>query len=150
MCIRDSYKNDAATEAVMRPDGWMLTGDVGTVDSRGNIYLRGRNKTMILGPNGQNIYPEEIEQKINNIPYVAESLVIDAGEGRLKALIYPDLDEARRDGLSRDQVQERINHDITELNPSLESYSRISSVRFMNEEFEKTPKRSIKRYLYTE
>ncbi|MDE6166582.1 MAG: AMP-binding protein, partial [Muribaculaceae bacterium] len=100
------YKNDAATEAVMRPDGWMLTGDVGTVDSRGNIYLRGRNKTMILGPNGQNIYPEEIEQKINNIPYVAESLVIDAGEGRLKALIYPDLDEARRDGLSRDQVQE--------------------------------------------
>lgn len=144
------YKNDAATEAVMRPDGWMLTGDVGTVDSRGNIYLRGRNKTMILGPNGQNIYPEEIEQKINNIPYVAESLVIDAGEGRLKALIYPDLDEAQRDGLSRDQVQERINHDITELNPSLESYSRISSVRFMNEEFEKTPKRSIKRYLYTE
>jgi len=144
------YKNEAATDAVMRPDGWMLTGDVGTIDAQGNIYLRGRNKTMILGPNGQNIYPEEIEQKINNIPYVAESLVIDAGEGRLKALIYPDLDEARRDGLNREQVQERINQDIAVLNPTLEAYSRISSVRFMNEEFEKTPKRSIKRYLYSE
>lgn len=144
------YKNDEATEAIMRPDGWMLTGDVGTIDSQGNIYLRGRNKTMILGPNGQNIYPEEIEQKLNNMPYVGESLVIDAGEGRLKALIYPDLDEARRDGLDRAQVQERIRQDIAELNPTLESYCRIQSIKFIDEEFEKTPKRSIKRYLYTE
>lgn len=144
------YKNDEATAAIMRPDGWMLTGDVGTIDSENNIFLRGRNKTMILGPNGQNIYPEEIEQKINNLPYVAESLVIDSGEGRLKALIYPDLDEAQRDGLSREQLQERIRQDIQELNPSLEAYSRISSVKFIDEEFEKTPKKSIKRYLYTE
>ncbi len=144
------YKNDEATAAIMRPEGWMLTGDVGTIDSKGNIYLRGRNKTMILGPAGQNIYPEEIEQKINNIPYVGESLVIDAGEGRLKALIYPDLDEARRDGLDRNQVQEKIRQDIAELNPTLESYSRIQSIKFIDEEFEKTPKRSIKRYLYTE
>ncbi len=144
------YKNEQATDAVMRPDGWMLTGDVGTMDSRGNIFLRGRNKTMILGPNGQNIYPEEIEQKLNNLPYVAESLIIDAGEGRLKALIYPNLDEAQRDGIGREQVQEHINHDIQELNPSLEAYSRISSVKFIDEEFEKTPKKSIKRYLYTE
>lgn len=144
------YKNEQATDAVMRPDGWMLTGDVGTMDNRGNMFLRGRNKTMILGPNGQNIYPEEIEQKLNNLPYVAESLVIDAGEGRLKALIYPDLDEAQRDGLSREQVQERIKQDIQELNPSLEAYSRVNSVKFIDEEFEKTPKKSIKRYLYTE
>ncbi|MCM1309504.1 MAG: AMP-binding protein [Bacteroides sp.] len=144
------YKNDQATEAIMRPDGWMLTGDVGTIDADNNIFLRGRNKTMILGPNGQNIYPEEIEQKLNNLPYVAESLVIDAGEGRLKALIYPDLDEAQRDGLSRDQVMERINQDIQTLNPTLEAYQRIHSVKFIDEEFEKTPKKSIKRYLYTE
>ncbi|MBD5327215.1 MAG: AMP-binding protein [Bacteroides sp.] len=144
------YKNDQATEAIMRPDGWMLTGDVGTIDKKGNIFLRGRNKTMILGPAGQNIYPEEIEQKLNNMPYVGESLVIDSGEGRLKALIYPDFDEARRDGLDRAQVQERIRQDVAELNPSLESYSRIQSIKFMDEEFEKTPKRSIKRYLYTE
>ncbi|MBP3535543.1 MAG: AMP-binding protein [Muribaculaceae bacterium] len=143
------YKNEKATEQVMRPDGWMLTGDVGTVDSKGNIFLRGRNKTMILGPNGQNIYPEEIEQKINNLPLVAESLVVDAGEGKLKALIYPDLDEAQREGLSREQIKEQIDKDIAELNPLLESYSRISSVKMMDEEFEKTPKRSIKRYLYT-
>lgn len=143
------YKNEKATEQVMRPDGWMLTGDVGTVDAKGNIFLRGRNKTMILGPNGQNIYPEEIEQKINNMPLVAESLVVDAGEGKLKALIYPDLDEARREGLSREQIKEQIDKDIAELNPMLESYSRISSVKMMDEEFEKTPKRSIKRYLYT-
>ncbi len=143
------YKNEKATEQVMRPDGWMLTGDVGTVDSKGNIFLRGRNKTMILGPNGQNIYPEEIEQKINNLPLVAESLVVDAGEGKLKALIYPDLDEAQREGLGREQIKEQIDKDIAELNPLLESYSRISSVKMMDEEFEKTPKRSIKRYLYT-
>ena len=143
------YKNEKATDQVMRPDGWMLTGDVGTVDSKGNIFLRGRNKTMILGPNGQNIYPEEIEQKLNNLPLVAESLVIDAGEGKLKALIYPDYDEAQRAGLSGDQVREEIEKEIAELNPTLENYSRISSIKLMDEEFEKTPKRSIKRYLYT-
>ena len=143
------YKNQEATDAVMRPDGWMLTGDVGTMDSIGNIYLRGRNKTMILGPSGQNIYPEEIEQKLNNMPFVSESLIIDAGEGKLKALIYPDLDEAQREGLSRAEIRERMEQNITELNPQLEAYSRISALKIMDEEFEKTPKRSIKRYLYT-
>lgn len=143
------YKNPEATEAVMRPGGWMLTGDVGTIDPEGNIFLRGRNKTMILGPNGQNIYPEEIEQKINNLPLVAESLVIDGGEGKLTALIYPDYDEARIENLESDQVRERIRQEINDLNPNLEAYSRISSVKFMSEEFEKTPKRSIKRYLYS-
>ncbi len=143
------YKNPEATEAVMRPGGWMLTGDLGTLDKENNVFLRGRNKTMILGPNGQNIYPEEIEQKLNNMPMVAESLIIDSGEGKLMALIYPDLDEAQREGLSREQVRERLNQNIAELNPTLEAYSRISSMKVMDEEFEKTPKRSIKRYLYT-
>lgn len=143
------YKNPEATAAVMRPDGWMLTGDMGTIDAQGNIFIRGRNKTMILGPSGQNIYPEEIEQKLNNMPMVAESLVIDSGDGKLMALIYPDLDEAQREGLTRDQIRERLNQDIVELNPTLEAYSRISSMKMMDEEFEKTPKRSIKRYLYT-
>lgn len=143
------YKNPEATEAVMRPDGWMHTGDLGTLDSHGNIFLRGRNKTMILGPNGQNIYPEEIEQKINNLPFVAESLVIDAGEGKLTALIYPDIDEARRDGVDSSDIEERIRQEINELNPTLEAYSRIANIKMMSEEFEKTPKRSIKRYLYT-
>jgi long-chain acyl-CoA synthetase len=104
---------------------------------------------MILGPSGQNIYPEEIEQKLNNMPFVSESLVIDAGEGKLKALIYPDLDEARLEGLTRDQIRERLEQNIAELNPKLEAYSRISSMKMMDEEFEKTPKRSIKRFLYT-
>lgn len=144
------YKNEKATDAVMRPDGWMLTGDVGTIDAQGNIFLRGRNKTMILGPAGQNIYPEEIEQKINNLFIVSESLVVDSGEGRLKALIYPDIDEAQRCGLfENEQIREQIERDIAELNPTLEPYNRIAAIKIMDEEFEKTPKRSIKRYLYT-
>lgn len=143
------YKNPDATKAVKRPDGWMLTGDVGTLDKDNYIYIRGRNKTMILGPSGQNIYPEEIEQKINNMPLVAESLVIDAGEGKLQALIYPDLDEVRKEGLTQEQIRERLQTEIDEVNALLETYSRISSLKVMSEEFEKTPKRSIKRYLYT-
>lgn len=143
------YKNPDATRAVMRPDGWMLTGDLGTLDKDNYIYIRGRNKTMILGPSGQNIYPEEIEQKLNNMPLVAESLVVDSGEGRLQALIYPDLDEVRKEGLTHEQIREHLQKDIDEFNASLEAYSRISSLKIMSEEFEKTPKRSIKRYLYT-
>ena len=104
---------------------------------------------MILGPSGQNIYPEEIEQKLNNMPLVAESLIVDSGEGRLQALIYPDLDEVRKEGLNQEQIRERLQKDIDEVNSGLEAYSRISSLKIMSEEFEKTPKRSIKRYLYT-
>ncbi len=143
------YKNEEATKQIMTPDGWMHTGDVGFRDAIGNIYIRGRNKTMILGPSGQNIYPEEIEQKLNNMPFVSESLVIDAGEGKLKALIYPDFDEASREGLGLQAVRERMEQNIAELNPQLEAYSRISALKIMDVEFEKTPKRSIKRYLYT-
>jgi long-chain acyl-CoA synthetase len=143
------YKNPEATEAVMRPDGWMNTGDMGTIDADGFIYLRGRSKTMILGPSGQNIYPEEIEQRLNNMPLVSESLVIDSGDGKLTALIYPDYDEATREQLSASDIKAQLDQNIAELNPKLEAYSQISGVRIMTEEFEKTPKRSIKRFLYT-
>ncbi|GFI06006.1 AMP-binding protein [Duncaniella muris] len=143
------YKNPQATAEVMTPDGWMKTGDMGTIDSDGFIYLRGRNKTMLLGPSGQNIYPEEIEQKLNNMPMVSESLVVDNGDGKLVALIYPDFDEATREQLSHADVKKLMEENIAEVNTMLESYARLSDFRIMTEEFEKTPKRSIKRYLYS-
>ena len=144
------YKNPEATAAAIDSEGWLHTGDMGTIDTDGYIYIRGRSKTMILGPSGQNIYPEEIEQKLNNMPYVSESLVIDAGEGRLQALIHPDMDEATRDGLTDADVRKQLEDNIVELNTKLESYCKISSMKVMTEEFEKTPKRSIKRFLYTQ
>ncbi len=143
------YKNAKATAEVKTDDGWMRTGDVGTIDSDGFIFLRGRNKTMILGPSGQNIYPEEIEQKLNNMPLVSESLVVGDHDGRLTALIYPDFEAAGREGLDADAINKKMEDNVAELNTKLENYSRISSFRIMNEEFEKTPKRSIRRYLYS-
>lgn len=140
------YKNDEATKAVMK-DGWMNTGDLATIDDEGFIFLRGRSKNMILGPSGQNIYPEEIEQEINNLPYVNESLVIDE-DNHLKALVYPDIDSASAEGLPLAQVETIIKDEMKELNKRLPNYSQISGVQIYHEEFEKTPKRSIKRYLY--
>ena len=140
------FKNVEATDAVMR-DGWMSTGDIANIDADGFVYIRGRNKNMILGANGQNIYPEEIESKLNNMPYVAESIVIDRG-GKLVALIYPDLDAARVQGLGPQQLQEAMRDNITVLNAELPRYSQISDFNIYQEEFEKTAKRSIKRYLY--
>jgi len=104
---------------------------------------------MLLGPSGQNIYPEEIEQKLNNMPMVSESLVVDNGDGKLVALIYPDFDEATREQLSHADVKKLMEENIAEVNTMLESYARLSDFRIMTEEFEKTPKRSIKRYLYS-
>lgn len=138
------YKNPEATKEVLRPDGWMNTGDLVTRDKKGNIRIMGRSKTMILGPSGQNIYPEEIEHKINNLPYVAESVVID-DNGKLVALVYPDFESLKDAGKNAETV---MNENLKVLNTQLPSYSRISSVRIFNEEFEKTPKRSIKRFLY--
>lgn len=140
------YKNDEATQSAMR-DGWMNTGDLCTMDPDGFIYIRGRNKNMILGPSGQNIYPEEIEQKINNLPYVAESLVVD-DNGSLTALIYPDKEAAANDGIGEEQIEKLMNDNISALNKELPAYSQIKRVKLQSEEFEKTPKRSIKRYLY--
>lgn len=144
--MKGYYKNKDATDAVMK-DGWMNTGDLCTMDSDGFIYIRGRNKNMILGPSGQNIYPEEIEQKLNNMPYVAESLVVDS-DGQLAALIYPDLELATKQGIHTDTLSKIMDDNIAALNKDLPAYSQIRKVKLYNEEFEKTPKRSIKRYLY--
>ena len=144
--MKGYYKNKDATDAVMK-DGWMNTGDLCTMDSDGFIYIRGRNKNMLLGPSGQNIYPEEIEQKLNNMPYVAESLVVDS-DGQLAALIYPDLELATKQGIHTDTLSKIMDDNIAALNKDLPAYSQIRKVKLYNEEFEKTPKRSIKRYLY--
>jgi long-chain acyl-CoA synthetase len=126
----------------------MNTGDICNVDADGYIYIRGRDKNMILGPSGQNIYPEEIEQVLNNLPYVAESIVVDAGDGKLKALIHPDYDSAEKQGLSRDAVNKLMDDNLAQLNTQMPAYSKVASLKIYEEEFEKTPKRSIKRYLY--
>lgn len=141
------YKNPDASEAVFDKQGWMNTGDICTIDEDGYIYIKGRDKTMILGSSGQNIYPEEIEQQLNVMPYVQESLVVDRG-GRLIALIYPDKDLQARNGLSTEQLNNLMKANIAKANHLLPSYSQIVSAEIMPEEFEKTPKRSIKRYLY--
>jgi len=145
--LMDGYfKNPDATASIMR-DGWMSTGDICTLDADGFLYVRGRDKNMILGANGQNIYPEEIESKLNNMPYVSESIVIDENN-RLVALVYPDFEAARVQGLSDSALMDAMRDNISALNVELPGYSRISDVRIYQEEFEKTAKRSIKRYLY--
>lgn len=142
------YKNPKATEEVMPDDsGWMNTGDMGIIDEDGFITILGRSKTMILGPSGQNIYPEEIEQKLNNMPYVAESLVID-NKGELEALVYPDIEAATHEHIDRYEMEKIMEQNIESLNQELPAYSKVKKVKLMSEEFEKTPKRSIKRFLY--
>ena len=140
------YKNPEATAAVMK-DGWMNTGDICSTDPDGFIYIKGRDKNMILGPSGQNIYPEEIEQKLNNMPYVCESIIIDE-DSKLIALIYPDIENATRQGISTEALEQMMKDNVATLNHDLPAYSQIKGVKVFNEEFEKTPKRSIKRYLY--
>lgn len=142
------YKNPEATKEVM-PDksGWMNTGDMGVIDDDGFISILGRSKTMILGPSGQNIYPEEIEQKLNNLPFVAESLVID-NQGSLEALIYPDMDACASQKIDRRKIEEIMEQNMNTLNIEMPAYSKVKSFKIMDEEFEKTPKRSIKRFLY--
>ncbi len=140
------YKNDEATKEAF-VDGWFRTGDVGVIDGDGYLYLKGRSKSMILGPSGQNIYPEEIESLLNNMPYVVESLVIE-DEYKLVGLIYPDFELAKEEGLNRAQLLEKIKEDMQLANLELDQYCKLSSVEIVEEEFEKTPKRSIKRYLY--
>lgn len=142
------FKNEEATREVMPDDsGWMNTGDLGLIADDGLITICGRSKTMILGPSGQNIYPEEIEAKLNLLPYVAESLIIDDG-GKLVALIHPDLDSARQQGLSRQELEKIMDQNLNDLNKEMPSYSKVSRYKIMEDEFEKTPKRSIKRFLY--
>ena len=139
------YKNDEATVEALDTEGWYHTGDLGTMDREGNIYIRGRIKNMLLGSSGQNIYPEEIEDQLNSMPLVGESLVIQEGE-KLVALVYPDQDEAL--GLDQDSVAAVMEQNRQNLNQQLPAYSRITRVELVKEEFQKTPKKSIKRYLY--
>jgi len=139
------YKNEEATKEVLDADGWYHTGDLGTMDSNGNIFIRGRIKNMLLGANGQNIYPEEIEDKLNSMPMVAESVVVQEGE-KLIALVYPDQDETIN--FSQEELEGIMEQNRKELNVLLPAYSRLSAIRLHNEEFAKTPKKSIKRYLY--
>lgn len=141
------YKNEKDTKEAFTEDGWMRTGDMGIVDSDGFLYIKGRSKSMILGPSGQNIYPEEIESIINNMPYVVESLVVD-DHGSIKALIYPDFESAAADGLAGASLEEKMKENITVVNEELPNYCKIAGFKIFPEEFEKTPKRSIKRYLY--
>ena len=141
------FKNEEATQAIFTEDGWMKTGDLCTIDADGFIYLRGRNKNMILGPSGQNIYPEEIEDRLNNMPYVCESLIIEQ-DGKLVALVYPDIENAQHSNISGHALETLMEENISALNKELPAYSQISRLKIYYEEFEKTPKRSIKRYLY--
>ena len=141
------YKNEEATAESFTEDGWMRTGDMGIIDEDGYLFIKGRCKSMILGPSGQNIYPEEIESVINNMPYVIESLVIDA-DGKLVALVYPDMELAEKDGLDMDTVLKKMEENIAAVNVDMPNYSKIAGVRLVPEEFEKTPKKSIKRYMY--
>lgn len=141
------FKNQKATDEVMMDNGWMNTGDMCRLDEEGFIYICGRTKTMILGPSGQNIYPEEIEHKLNNMPYVNESLVVD-DDGKLVALIYPDFESASKEEIERDTIGKIMDENIILLNKELPAYSKVSRFKIFEEEFEKTPKRSIKRFLY--
>ena len=141
------YKNEEATRNTLDSEGWYHTGDLGLMDKDGNIFIKGRSKNMLLGANGQNIYPEEIEDKINSLPLVMESVVIQKDQ-KLVALIHPDYEEVKNMGLSNDDLINIMEQNKQELNSTLPSYCKISAVRIQEEEFEKTPKKSIKRYLY--
>ena len=141
------FKNEEATRATLDAEGWYHTGDLGTMDSEGNVFIRGRSKNMLLGASGQNIYPEEIEDKLNTLPYVNESIVVQRGE-KLYALIYPDRDEASRDGLDENGLHAAMEQNRKELNNLVAAYERLSGFELYDHEFEKTPKRSIKRFMY--
>lgn len=146
--MKGYYKNQEATDAVIDKDGWLHTGDVGTRSADGTLFLRGRNKTMILSASGQNIYPEEIEAKLNNMPYVSESLVVER-DGKLVALVYPDYEEADKLGLGIADLDDTMENVRKELNKIVAPYEKVAKIILMQHEFEKTPKRSIKRFLYT-
>ena len=142
------YKNEEATKQIFDADGWLHTGDLGIMDEEGNVTIKGRSKNLLLGPSGQNIYPEEIEEKLNNLPYVAESIVIQQNDNKLAALIYPDFDEAYAQGMSNKDIEVAMEENRVTLNSELPAYSQISRIKIYPEEFEKTPKKSIKRFLY--
>ena len=141
------YKNDAATKDVFTEDGWLRTGDLGIIDEGGNLFIKGRSKTMLLGPSGQNIYPEEIEDVLNNMPYVLESLVMQH-EDKLVALVCPDMEQADHAHLTHAQLVEQMEENRKQVNSQVAAYEQLNQIRIYPHEFEKTPKKSIKRFLY--
>ena len=141
------YKNEEATQEVLTEDGWFRTGDMGVIDAEGSLFIKGRTKCMILGPSGQNIYPEEVETVVNNQPYVVDSLVIE-DNGGLTALIYPDFAQGARDGMKQEAFVAYLEGTLSELNKELPNYAKLKKIEVMSEDFERTPKKSIKRYLY--
>ena len=141
------YKNEEATAEVLTEDGWFRTGDMGILDEEGALFIKGRTKCMILGPSGQNIYPEEVETVINCQPYVVDSLVVE-DNGGLTALIYPNFPQGAKDGMNQDAFIKYLEGTLPELNKELPNYAKIKKIEVMSEDFERTPKKSIKRYLY--
>jgi len=141
------YKNDEATAQTIDKDGWYHTGDLGLMDKGGNVFIKGRSKNMLLGPNGHNIYPEEIEDKLNSMTFAMESVVVQR-DGKLVGLVHPDFDEVHAMGLSRDDLQSLMEENRVQVNANLPVYCKIAAIEIHDEEFEKTPKKSIKRYLY--
>jgi len=142
------YKNPEATRQALDPDGWLHTGDMGYVDEKGFVYINGRCKTMLLGPSGQNIYPEEIEARLNVLPYVQESLVVFR-DHQLVALVYPDMERVDKEKISETELMAIMENNRKMLNEKLPAYARVVRIEIMPEEFEKTPKKSIKRFLYS-
>ena len=141
------YKNEDATAEVFTEDGWFRTGDMGILDEDGCLFIKGRTKCMILGPSGQNIYPEEVETVINSQPYVVDSLVVE-DNGGLTALIYPDFAQGAKDGMNQAAFVKFMEDTLPELNKELPNYAKLKKIEVMSEDFERTPKKSIKRYLY--
>ena len=141
------YKNETATSEVFTEDGWFRTGDMGVLDADGSLFIKGRTKCMILGPSGQNIYPEEVETALNSQPYVVDSLVIE-DDGGLTALIYPDFQQGAKDGMDQRAFLQYIKDQLPEWNKELPNYAKLKKIEVMSEDFERTPKKSIKRYLY--
>ena len=154
ICVRGEnnmtgyYKNPQATKGIIDNDGWLHTGDLGKIDDRSNVFIRGRNKTMILSASGQNIYPEEIEAKLNNMPFVMESLVIEQNK-KLIALVYPDYDAMDIENTDPGQLDNLMEENRKMLNSMVASYESVTKIQLYPHEFEKTPKKSIKRYLYS-
>ena len=141
------YKNPEATNAAFDEDGWFHTGDLGIIDNDGYVFIKGRCKNMILTASGQNVYPEEIEDQLNNLPYINESILIE-NNGKLIALIYPDYERAAREKMSNEQLEKILENEKNELNKHLPNFSQIAQIKIRSEEFEKTPKKSIKRFMY--
>jgi long-chain acyl-CoA synthetase len=141
------FKNEKATTESFTEDGWLKTGDLGVIDENQFIYIRGRSKNMILGPSGQNIYPEEIEAKLNNQPYVAECVVTERNH-KLVALVFPDLESIKHDNIHEETIPEIMEKNRKLANAELPKYEQLSKIELVSEEFEKTPKRNIKRFKY--